>query len=167
MTWVETIFGNGGDLAAHHMAARAAVLFFTTLVLVRMAGMRAFGHGSPFDTIVVIVLGSVLSRAITGASPFWPTVAAAGTLAVIHRVLAMLGVRFPRAARVLNGKPRVLYRAGHFEASTMLRHGISDRDLEQAVREHGLGRVDDADEIRIETTGALSVIAKRDGERRD
>lgn len=51
-----TAFGEGRDLDTLQMAARAFVLFFVMLVLVHVAGMRAFGRKHSFGTIIVITL---------------------------------------------------------------------------------------------------------------
>jgi len=66
MSW-EQLFGAGRELDALQMSARAFVLFFLMLVLVRVAGRRAFGRKSSFDTIIVITLGALLSRVVVGA----------------------------------------------------------------------------------------------------
>lgn len=158
---LDAVFGAGDDLAAHQMAARAFVLFFVTLLIVRVAGMRAFGHGSAFDTIVVIMLGSILARGVVGVSPVVPTVVAAAVLAVVHRGLAMAGVLVPRVARTLNGAPRVLYREGHFDERAMLLAGVSHRDVEQAARADGCADLGDVERAFLETTGEISVIRKQ------
>ena len=156
---IEAVFGTRGDLDAAQMAARAFVMFFIALALVRVAGMRAFGHKSAFDTIVVIVLGAVLSRPIVGASAFWPTVAAAAVLVVVHRVLAMIGVRFPRVDRLIKGSELVLYDNGVLHHRAMFRAGISHNDIEAALRQQGLEQLDDAKTIYKEANGKLSVIS--------
>ncbi|MGI8582874.1 MAG: hypothetical protein ACR2KX_11780 [Chitinophagaceae bacterium] len=47
------LFGEGKDLNALQMGDRAFVMFFITLFLIRLAGMRAFGQKSAFDTILL------------------------------------------------------------------------------------------------------------------
>jgi uncharacterized membrane protein YcaP (DUF421 family) len=158
---LDAIFGHGKDLDALQMAARAFVMFFIALALVRVAGMRAFGHKSAFDAIIVIVLGAVLSRAIIGASPFWHTVAAASVLVVIHRVLAVLGVKSALLDRLIKGTPKAIYRDGLFDHRVMLRRGISRADVDAALREHGIAYLADVDEIYVETSGKLSIIEAR------
>jgi uncharacterized membrane protein YcaP (DUF421 family) len=155
---VESLFGEGRELHAAQMAARAFVVFFIALALARLAGMRAFGHKSAFDAIVVIMLGAVLSRAIVGVSPFWSTVGAATVLALVHRVLAILGVRVPGVDSVIKGSVAVLYENGVLDQRVMLRFGISQPDVEAAVRQSGLARLTDVQAIYKEADGTLSVI---------
>jgi uncharacterized membrane protein YcaP (DUF421 family) len=156
---IETLFGEGKDLNALQMSLRALVLFFVTLVLVRIGGMRAFGRKSSFDTIILVSLGAVISRAIYGASPAVPIVAASLVLVVVHRVVAIAASRFPRFERVVKGHTVVLYRDGQADERAMRRSGISYTDLDEAVRSrtHENSRAD-VREIRLETSGDLTVL---------
>lgn len=156
---IAEIFGEGRELDAAQMAARAFVMFFIALALARLAGMRAFGSKSAFDAIVVIMLGAVLSRAIVGVSAFWPTVGAAAVLALVHRLLAILGVRVPALDCVIKGSVAVLYRDGVIDQRALLRFGVSRNDLEEAVRRCGHLRLDAVRAIYKEADGTLSVIS--------
>ena len=159
---LETLFGTGKDLDALQMASRAIVLFFIALVLVRIGGMRAFGRKSSFDTVIVIMLGAVLSRAVVGASDFVPTVAAAAALVVVHRVLAIATSRFRGLERLVKGGHHSMYRDGEYDRDAMLRFGISEADLDEAVRRamHDTTKRGVAG-IELESDGKLSVIERR------
>src|SRR5580700_11424159 len=82
------IFGEGKNLDSLQMAARAVVVFITTLIFIRISGRRSFGQRSPFDYVVAVLLGATLSRVIVGASPAVPTLVASLVIVLIHRVLA-------------------------------------------------------------------------------
>ena len=159
---VETLFGHGEHLDALQMSARAILLFFASLVLVRIAGMRAFGRKSPFDITILVLLGAVLSRAVYGASPALPIVAASFVLVVVHRLVAIVASYSPRFERIVKGRTRVLWHDGDLDERAMHRAGISVTDLDEAVRryrhEHDRFAVH---EIRLETSGELTVIEER------
>src|SRR5579883_2380797 len=110
--FLKFFFGEGSNLDIHQMAARGVVVFVFTLLLIRVSGRRSFGLHKPFDTCIAVLLGAVLSRAVVGASPFFSTIAAAASLALMHRLLAMLAVRFPRLDLAMNGSCRTLYADG-------------------------------------------------------
>jgi uncharacterized membrane protein YcaP (DUF421 family) len=156
---IERLFGEGRDLDALQMAVRALVIFGITLALIRVAGMRAFGRKSPFDTIVVITLGAVLSRPIVGVSPFWPCVAAATVLVVAHRVIAIATAKWPALEKLMKGESTVLYRKGVADEHAMLMSGISHADLDEAVRRQvHASRLTDELGVVIETSGELTVV---------
>lgn len=158
---IETLFGHGKDLDTLQMSMRALVLFAMTIVLIRIAGMRAFGRKSSYDTVIVIMLGAVLSRAVVGASPFWPTVAASLVLVVAHRIVAMICVRSAAFDHLIRGKHRPLYTDGVIDWRTMQRGGISRGELESAVRKGAhSGSLHAVEQIVLESSGELTVIER-------
>jgi uncharacterized membrane protein YcaP (DUF421 family) len=141
------------------MAARAFVLFFIALALIRIGGMRIFGRKSSLDSVVVIVLGSVLSRAIVGVSPAIPTVAASLMLVVVHRLVAWATASVPWLDRLIKGSPATLYDHGKRDVKEMHRAGISENDLVEAVHRHAnKARLEDVGMVVVEASGELSVI---------
>jgi len=160
--FVDTVLGHGKDLNALQMSCRAVIVFFVALVLVRVAGMRAFGRKSSFDTVILVGLGTVMMRAIYGASPAIPIVCASAVLVVLHRVIAMMASRMPLLERVIKGRTQVIYRHGEMNEKIMHRTGISPTDLDEAVRNKVQTHSKrDVDEIRLETSGELTVIEQR------
>src|ERR1700712_4607696 len=92
----QVLFGEGSDLDVLQMALRSAVVFVLALAMIRVSGRRSFGQRRPFDACTTVLLGGVLSRAVVGASPFWPTMAAGAVIVVLHRLVAMASLRWPR-----------------------------------------------------------------------
>ena len=163
MDWLDTLFGSGSDLDALQMSARGLVIFLATLLLIRVAGRRSFGQRSSFDTCIMVLLGSTLSRAVVGASPFLPTLASGAVMVLLHRVAAMLALYSPICDRIVNGSPRVLFEQGHVDENQMRKGLISRPDLEEAVRKK-LGESDltKVKRVVLERNGELTV-AELDG----
>jgi hypothetical protein len=65
------------QLNAAQMALRAVVVYVVTVIIVRLGKKRFMGQGTAFDVILGIILGSIVSRAITGNAPFFAALAAA------------------------------------------------------------------------------------------
>ena len=158
---LDEIFGHGQDLTAFQMCARAFVLFFVILAFVRLAGMRAFGRKSSFDTIIVITLGAILGRVIIGASPAIPTICAGGVLVVLDRVTAIFTAQVRSLDRLVKGGHVCVFRDGIYDHGAMRRVGISERDIRQAVRKNTLrDGLDHVHEVFMEYSGELTVIEK-------
>lgn len=158
MSW---LFGEGQDLTWWQMPARGIVMFFILLVVIRISGRRSFGQGTPFDTCMAVMVGAVLARAVVGASPWWPTVAAGVALAVTHRLVAMASWRWPRVDLLVNGSERELVRDGRVDPEQMRKGLISARDLRSAVLQK-IGRDDLAavHQALLERDGKLTVIPR-------
>jgi uncharacterized membrane protein YcaP (DUF421 family) len=161
MEVIDHLFGHGKDLTALQMGCRAFVMFFIALILIRLAGMRTFGIKSAFDTCVIIMLGAILSRAITGASAFFPTVASAIVLVFVHKILAMISVNNKTLSHLMKGTPISLYKDGVLNTKNLHRSSISFGDIMEVVRtELNTNNLDDVEEIFMERTGKISIIKK-------
>jgi uncharacterized membrane protein YcaP (DUF421 family) len=142
-------------------AVRAAAVYTFALALVRLGNKRFLSQASAFDVIVAIMLGSIMSRAITG-SPFWPTVLAGAVLIAAHRLLAALAYRLDWLGPLVKGQPTLLVRDGRADRDAMRQAGVSQHDLEQAVRlEAGVTDLSRVRQARLERDGSISVVTAR------
>jgi len=115
------------------MALRAAIVFFATLILLRISGRRSFGQRSAFDLCITVLLGAILSRAIVGATPLPPTLAAGTMLVLLHRLIGILISRWPWFDDIISGPQRLLVKDGLRDLRQMRAGLITDRDIEAAL----------------------------------
>jgi uncharacterized membrane protein YcaP (DUF421 family) len=159
--YYSSLWGVEDRLDIFYMCVRAFLMFFITLALIRIGGMRIFGLKTAFDSILVIMLGAVLGRGIVGASPFFSTVGAGLVMVLIHRLLSHLSRKYPWVGKIVKGEHHRLYSDGRLEEEKMKKHGISEDDLKEAVRSNlNSDKIEEAKEIIIEKNGELSVIKK-------
>jgi uncharacterized membrane protein YcaP (DUF421 family) len=162
MNWIDIIFGHGKDLDSLQMGSRAVLVFFITLVLIRIAGVRTFGKRSAFDNVIIIMLGSVLSRAVVGASPFIPTVVGCLAFVLVHWLLARLSFRYDWIGRLIKGEQDSLYAGGNENEANMKKANMSKKDLLEGVRlKINEDSFREVEEIFIERNGELSVIKRK------
>jgi len=158
----QTLLGLGRDVAdvgALQMALRTIIIYAFTLVIVRLGSKRFLGKASAFDTIVGIMIGSVMSRAINGSAPFLPTLVAGVVLIGMHWLLAVLAFHIAWFGPFVKGNPVLLIKDGQVQEQGMRRGGITKQDLTQALREHT--KQSDPAKIRLaylERDGQISVI---------
>ncbi len=161
MEWISLLFGSGTELNALQMSCRAVLAFFITLILIRIAGVRVFGKKSPFDNVVIIMLGSILSRAVVGASPFIATCVACLAFSLIHWLLGKLSVHYDKIGRLVKGDKKILYANGRENKKNMDRAHISQKDLEEGIRLRiNADSLEHVKEIYIERNGEISIVKK-------
>jgi uncharacterized membrane protein YcaP (DUF421 family) len=161
MHLIHTLFGTGKDLNSLQMVCRAIISFLITLVLIRIAGIRTFGKRSAFDNVIVIMLGSIFSRVVVGASPFVPTTLACLAFVLVHWLLGWLSVRSELIGWLVKGEKASLYKSGKINEKNMRRAMVSEKDLEESVRLRiNSDDFQEVKEILIERNGDISVVRK-------
>ncbi|GGE98074.1 DUF421 domain-containing protein [Hymenobacter cavernae] len=146
------------------MCARAVVVFFVALVLLRIAGTHAFGAGTAFDTVLRIILVAVLSRTIVAASPFFGTLLASTVLVVLHRLLAIAAFHSDFVGSLIKGEPRVLAQQGNLLQDELRKTNISEKDLHEGLRDAAnIDSLAEAETVRLERNGKISVVKRQDG----
>jgi uncharacterized membrane protein YcaP (DUF421 family) len=161
MELITQIFGEGKDLNSLQMAARAIVIFFIALLLIRLSGRRSFGLHTPLDNIIAIMLGAILSRAVVGASDFWGVILTCTVVVLLHRVLSLLTIRNKKLSRLIEGHKILVFSDGKFIRENMEKALVCKEDILEGVRKTALtDQIDQIREIYIERNGDVSSIKK-------
>ncbi len=138
MDWINQIIGTDAQtILWWQMMVRGVLVFFVALFLVRMGGKRTFGKSTSFDIVVGVMLGSTLSRTLTGNSRFFPTVAAASALVLLHFLLGKLALHSPRVGHAVKGIEVQLVKDGQIQWDAMRRVNMTEHDLREAMRLQG------------------------------
>lgn len=156
------VFGEN-NLNALQTALRAVITFIITVAAIRLGNKRLFGKGTAFDTVVAIMIGSVMSRAITGSgSGTMLAVWGAGlTLIGMHWLVSTLSFHNSWFGPLVKGHEVELVRDGHILDDKMQRTGTSRRDLKRAMRSNG--HYPDFETIQMahmERDGSISIVTK-------
>lgn len=159
---IELALGIGAqDLNVLQMTLRAVLVYPLALAMVRIGDKRFLGELAALDFLLAIVIGSIVSRAISGSAPFLPCLAAAFALVVLHRALAMVGYRSDRIGNLVKGRPRPLVRDGEVLWDQMRKASIGEEDLLGATRRTaGLASIEDVEQAILERNGQISVIPR-------
>lgn len=160
MDTINRLFGIAGHLSFAQECARSVLIFFYGLLLVRLAGRRAFARWSALDIVVAIVVGSSLSRAQTGNAPLLGTIAGTALIIALHWLLARGSALSRPLSIAFEGPARTLASAGALDRPAVVSHNVSDADLAEALRQAGIEQVADARTIILEPSGRIAVLRK-------
>ncbi len=163
MNGFEAVIGHGTPMQITwwQMSIRAVIIFAYGVILLRLAGQRAFGRQSALDIVLTVLIGSNLSRAMTGGSPFLPTMAGSAALVLLYYASIHLTQRFDLVGFLLKGQHRYLVRDGSADPATMRQVGISERDLREAMRTEGVEELSDVKLATLERSGHVSVVKRK------
>jgi len=149
------------DLTFVQISLRGIIVFLATLIMVRLGHKRSLAHKTPFDAVLLVILAAVLSRAINGSAPFFPTLGGGVVLVLLHRLFAYLAYHSHRFGILVKGAPDTIVREGECDFPMMRRNHVSMHDLEEDMRLHG--HLDDLSKVRlarVERSGDISFIKK-------
>jgi uncharacterized membrane protein YcaP (DUF421 family) len=145
----------------HQVMARAGVVYLIGILLVRAGKSRLIARLSPLDVLVGFVLGSLLSRAITGHASISETVAASAALIAIHWIFTWLACRVHWFGNLVKGTTSLVIKDGKIIEEAMRRHHLSQGDIEQQIRQQGISDVSQVECAYKERSGEISVIRSR------
>lgn len=158
------IVGDGpDDLNPGNLAVRSVLTFVVTVAILRLGDKRLFGKGTTFDTVVAIMIGSVMSRAITGSGSgtMIATWTGGAVLIGLHWMLGWLAYRSGGFGPLIKGSEVKLVDDGQILEDGMAETSTTLRDLDRAIRDSG--KVPDVSQIKLaylERDGSISVIPK-------
>jgi uncharacterized membrane protein YcaP (DUF421 family) len=151
---------NVNDLEWYQMLVRTLIVFIAALAFIRLSGMRTFGMQSPFDMVVYITLGGMLSKTIMGHYPFFPCLAACAGLVTLHRLVSILSFRSKIIHKLTEGDAVLLFSEGREKSKVLEKYDISRKDLMVTIRENGLDSFETIKSIWLEPDGTISVVKK-------
>ena len=153
--------GKPTELTMLNVSLRCALIFIVGLALVRIGDRRSLSEKTAFDAIFIVLIGSMLSRAINGTGPFFLTIGAGIVLMAIHRGFAWAACKSHAFGKVIKGQPVVLVRDGQLDEEQMRQALVSQHDFEEDLRLDG--KTEDVSTIqvaRLERSGDISFIKK-------
>jgi uncharacterized membrane protein YcaP (DUF421 family) len=146
------------QLGFGHMAARAVLMYVILIWLVRSAKKRFLSRATAFDTILVIVIGSIAARALTGGAPYFPSVLALLVLVITHWVFSYVGRKSAWFSGLIKGHSTTLIHDSNIDHSALRDAHMSRDDLDEDLRQQGVSDPSQVTEARLERSGNLSVI---------
>jgi uncharacterized membrane protein YcaP (DUF421 family) len=161
---VQTIFG--GDNAVppftwHQVAARAAVVYVVGLIIVRIGKNRMMGRNTALDIILGFILGSLLSRGITGHASMSGTAVACATLVGVHWIFTAIGYQSHTFGWLFKGNVDLLVQDGHIIERNMRHSHISLNDLMEEMRLQGIEDLSEVKRAYKERNGQISIIREK------
>jgi len=163
MEVIENLFGlDEHKLETYQMIARAFVIFFVALLLIRVSGIRTLGKQSAFDNLTALILGAIMGRAIVSAEqPFFGSILATLVIMVLHRVVAWITYRSKKMGVILKGRELLLIKNGEPNEKNMKQTHITREDILETLRKDvNVPSLDTIKEVYLERSGEISFIKK-------
>lgn len=140
---------------------RAVIVYFILLLMLRVSGKRTVGQFTPFDLLVVILLGTAVQNSLIGEDvSLLGGLILAVTLIGCNWLVGFVTARSERLDRLIEGSPVLLARDGELFTRVLRAEGLSRPDIDEALRDNGLSDIADAALVTLEVDGTITVVPR-------
>ena len=142
------------------LVVRGVVVYVALLLALRIFGKREVGQFTIYDLVFVVLVANALQPAMTG-----PDTSLVGGLVLIAALVTANAVvgrldQVPMIHRLFTPTPTVIIREGNYMPEQMTREGITQDEVEMAIREHGISGAKDVKLAVLEADGTISVVPR-------
>lgn len=163
-TPVRVFLGLGADpqtLTFTQISIRGIIVFVFTLVMMRFSARRSLARRTVFDSVFLVILASVLARAINGSADLLPTIGGGFAMVAFHRLLAWIAFYSHWFGDFIKGPERIVIHNGEMIHHAMRANHISKHDLEEDLRlDLHIEELSGIRTARLERSGDISFIRK-------
>ena len=146
---------------------RAVAVYMAVMVLIRVSGKRAVGQFTPFDLVLLILIGNAVQNGLNGGdNSLTAALLLSACLIGLNYLVAWSSARYPPVRRLIEGEPVELARDGHVFRDVLKRELVSRADFDKAMRESGCGELDHIHQALLETNGHITIITRKENEER-
>jgi uncharacterized membrane protein YcaP (DUF421 family) len=140
---------------------RCAFIFVVLFVLMRAIGRRELSQLQPFDILLLVVLGDLITQGVLQSDlSVTGSLLAVGTFSLLSVAVSYVSFRFARMRPILDGEPLVLVEDGRVIDKNLRRERLTIEDLHAEARHQGIERLSDVKWAVLETTGRISFIPR-------
>jgi uncharacterized membrane protein YcaP (DUF421 family) len=140
---------------------RACLVYFILLLLIRASGKRTMGQFTPFDMLLVVLLGNAVQNALLGQdTSVGGGLLLATTLLALNWLVGLVSARSAKMEALVEGVPVLLARDGKVYKDVLRRELISRADFDKAMREAGVEDLEDIRMAVLETNGHITLVTR-------
>jgi uncharacterized membrane protein YcaP (DUF421 family) len=160
--WFGLIFSHPDLLGALAIAAKTALIYLFLIVGLRLLGKRELGQMSVYDLVLIVVISNSVQNAMVGSdNSLGGGLVAALVLLLINRLLTWLMVKNSHLAAWIEGDPVLIVRDGQILEQPMRKAGLTRDNVLAAMREHGIGNLEEVQMAVLEPDGIISIVPRQ------
>jgi uncharacterized membrane protein YcaP (DUF421 family) len=137
----------------------AAIIYWALLIALRLVGRRGPSMMTPFEIILLFLMGGMGMQAIIG-NDHSLTNALLGifTIVMMHVSVATLKGWSELFGRIVDGTPVIVFSHGQWQDECMKRLRVHVQDVMAAARSQGVERLEQIKYAIVERNGGISVV---------
>ena len=141
---------------------RGSVIYFVLLVLIRLSGKRTVGQFTPFDLMVLVLLGDAVQGSMLGGDQsLQGGLILAATLLGWNRLMGLATSRSEVVAKLVEGTADILARNGEVYEDALKAADLTLDDLQEAMRDHSVAALSEIRLAVLEKDGTITVLPRK------
>jgi len=141
---------------------RAVYAYWFVLVVLRLIGRRAVMQNSPFELVLIFLVGGTMIQAVVGQDRSLINASlAVMTLGLMHALVAWVKVQSVGFRKLVEGTPIVMRAHDDWNHDGLRRSRLHLEDVMAAAREKGITRTEEIAYVVFERSGTISVIPRK------
>jgi uncharacterized membrane protein YcaP (DUF421 family) len=142
---------------------RVVVVYAFLFTLIRLVGKKHVGEMAPFDLVVLLVVSECVQNALIGEDrSVTAGIVAAASLFGMSQLVGFVCWRNKKAARFLEGVPRVLVRNGAVNDEVLAQEQVTRAELLEALRREGCTSFGTVRYAVLENDGVITIGRRAD-----
>jgi len=147
------------DLPAWNLIARAAVVYFAIVLLLRVSGKREVGQMGATELATVLLISNAVQNSMNGGdNSLSGGLISAATLVSLAVLVAYLNYRSRFFRTIFEGTPTMVVHNGQILEKALHKERLTKKDLAILMRKQGIHRIAEVQIAVLETDGSLSII---------
>ena len=140
---------------------RAIALYAFVVFIMRVIGRRELSSMTPFDLVLLIVLGDAIQQGLTQDDySVTGAILAIATIASLQVLTSYLSFKSRRARKVFEGEPIVLVERGELVESNLKRERMTPDEVAEEMRQQQIASLSEVEWGILEANGSISFIEK-------
>lgn len=138
---------------------RSVSVYLFMVIALRIFGKKELSQLNTADVILILLISNSVQNAMVGSnSSLLGGIIAAIALFLINFIFKRIMSKSSFIKDLVQDKPEILIHDGKIDFDALSRLGITDDELQEAIREHGIEHYKDVKLAMFEIDGNISII---------
>jgi uncharacterized membrane protein YcaP (DUF421 family) len=139
---------------------RSVSVYFFMIIALRIFGKKQLSQLNTADVILILLISNSVQNAMVGNNTsLYGGIVAALALFAINYIFKIVMSKSNFIKKLVQDTPEILIHNGKIEFQTIARLGITNDELQEAMREHGVEYFKEVKLAMFEIDGSISIIS--------
>lgn len=139
---------------------RSLAVYAFMLIAIRLTGKKELSQLNTTDVVLILLISNAVQNAMVGNNTsLLGGLVAAAVLFILNYILKKLMFKNTWFRNLLSEKPEILIHNGNLDFAMLSKLGITNEELREAIREHGIEKYKDVKLAIMEADGNISIIS--------